>query len=166
MTSTGVAAILVYLVAYLIMNLGAFFVVMLIANKIGSEDIDDYNGLAYRNASLSVALVVFLVSLTGLPPTVGFVGKLAVFAAVLKDPNYLWLAVVGILNSVVSLYYYLKVVRNMFLRGTDTQKEKLSYSPASIVLAFVFAIPVVILGVYYTPLFNWANASVGIFLGK
>ena len=115
LSDEGISAILLYFVIYMFMNLGAFYVVMLMANKTGSEDIEDYRGLGSRAPFLMVALAIFLVSLTGLPPTAGFIGKLYLFVALLND-GWVWLAMVGALNSVIALYYYIRVLRNVFLR--------------------------------------------------
>ncbi|HEY9186376.1 MAG TPA: NADH-quinone oxidoreductase subunit N [Ignavibacteria bacterium] len=160
---TGLTAILVYIIVYLIMNFGAFLVVMLVANKIGSEEIDDYNGLAYRSPFIAVCFAIFLVSLTGLPPTAGFIGKLYLFAALIKT-NYIWLAIIGILNSVIGLYYYAKVFRNMYIRETDFDKTKtIEFSPVIKLILLVFAIPSILFGLYFTPIVNWAQASIKIF---
>src|SRR3989449_8479342 len=111
----GVKAVLFYLAVYYVMNLGAFWVVMLVANASGREDLEGYRGLAWRGGALpALALAVFLSSLAGLPPLAGFVGKFAVFAAGVQARLYA-LVVIGLLNSVVSLYYYARVVKVMFL---------------------------------------------------
>ena len=165
LNNTGVAAVLIYFFFYMLMNLGAFYVVMLIANKIGSEEIEDYNGMGYRAPFLSICMALFLVSLTGLPPTAGFIGKLYVFAAVIKA-GYIWLAVVGVLNSVVSLYYYVKVFRNMFIKDIESKKEPVKVSIAGMIVLAVLAIPTLALGIWFAPIVNWANASVGILLGN
>src|SRR6185369_14381851 len=111
----GVQSALVYLAVYYTMNLGAFWVVMLVANATGREDMDAYRGLAWRGGSVAaVALSIFLFSLAGLPPLAGFVGKFYVFAAGVQAKLYA-LVVLGLLNSVVSIYYYARVVKTMFL---------------------------------------------------
>jgi len=113
--AAGVQAVLFYLAVYYTMNLGAFWVVMLVANATGREDIDGYRGLAWRGGALAaVALAVFLFSLAGLPPLAGFLGKFYVFAAGVEGRLYA-LVVIGLLNSVVSLYYYARIVKVMFL---------------------------------------------------
>jgi NADH-quinone oxidoreductase subunit N len=161
---TGLSAILIYFVFYMIMNLGAFFVVMLIANRMGSEEIDDYNGLGYRSPFIAACMAIFLIALTGLPPTAGFIGKLYVFAALIDSSQYLWLAIVGILNSVVGLYYYAKVFRNMYIREVDYDKNKtIEFSPVIKFLLLVFAIPTILFGLYFTPIVNWAQNSVKLF---
>jgi NADH-quinone oxidoreductase subunit N len=166
MSDTGVAAILIYFVMYLFMNIGAFYFVMLVANKIGSEEIDDYVGLGYRAPLISVCMVIFLISLTGLPPTAGFIGKWYLFTAVLQNSRFVWLAVIGVLNSVVSLFYYAKIFRNMYLRDVDSQKEKLTFSPASIALMVVIAIPNLLFCFYFSPIVNWAQYSVKMIIGN
>ncbi len=165
MNDNGVSAVLIYFFFYMLMNLGAFFVVQLISNKLKSENSEDYSGLGYRSPVLAVCLVVFLISLTGLPPTAGFIGKLYVFTAVLKS-GYVWLAIVGVLNSVVSLYYYVKVIRNMYLRDVDSKESKLVYSPVTIAIVLMLAIPTLLFGMFFTPIVDWANYSAHIFLGN
>ncbi len=111
----GLEAVLLYLATYYLMNLGAFLVVMLVAIQTGREDIDAYRGLAWRGGALpAVALAVFLFSLAGLPPLAGFIGKFYVFAAGIQGGQYV-AVVIAVLNSVVSLYYYARVVKMMFL---------------------------------------------------
>ncbi|MDQ1265659.1 MAG: NADH-quinone oxidoreductase subunit [Bacteroidota bacterium] len=165
MNDIGVVAILVYFFIYMLMNLGAFYIVMLYANKIGSEEIDDYVGIGYRAPTLGVCMVIFLMSLTGVPPTAGFIGKWYLFMAVLNS-EFIWLAVIGVLNSVVSLFYYVKVFRNMFVKGLDNANEPINYSAPAILIAVLFAIPNILFGLYYTPIVNWAQNSVMMFLGK
>lgn len=165
MTNAGVMAIQIYFVMYMFMNLGAFYVVQLIANKIGSEELEDYIGVGYRTPVLGVAMTVFLVSLTGLPPTAGFIGKWMLFNAVVES-NYIWLAVVGVLNSVVSLYYYVSIFRNMWVRGLDKESEPFNYSAPSIILVVLLIIPNLLFGIYFTPIISWAESSVAILLGN
>lgn len=162
LSDKGLAAVLIYFVVYLFMNLGAFLVVMMVANKTGSEDIDSYKGLGYRSPLVGVAMVVFFISLTGIPPTAGFIGKLYLFVALL-DAQWIWLAVVGALNSVVSLYYYVRVLRNMFLRDPEQDAGPLKFSMPQVILLFVLLLPTLILGLYFAPLVDWANASVLMF---
>ena len=115
----GLESLLFYLVTYYLATLGAFACVMALANRYGAEDTDDYNGLGWSSPWIGGALVIFLASLTGLPPTAGFLGKLKLFEASL-DGGLAWLAVVAALNSVVALFYYFKLARALFLRGEAT----------------------------------------------
>lgn len=165
MNDGGVSAVLIYFFFYMLMNLGAFFVVQLVSNKLHTEDVEAYSGLGYRSPLIGVALTIFLVSLTGLPPTAGFIGKLYVFTSVI-DAGYYWLAVVGVLNSVVSLYYYVKVIRNMYLRDVESKEEKLVFSPSALFIVFALAVPTLIFGMYFTPIVEWANFSMNIFIGN
>ncbi len=112
----ALAAILFYMMIYLIMNIGAFLVVIIVSNQLEIEDLDGYQGLGRRGGFatlLALAMTVFLFSLTGIPPMAGFVGKFYLFGAVIRSGLY-GLAIVGVLNSVVSLYYYVRVIKVMF----------------------------------------------------
>jgi NADH-quinone oxidoreductase subunit N len=162
LSNEGVAAVLIYFVVYLFMNLGAFYIVMIVADRIGSEDIDAYKGLGYRSPLIGVAMTIFLLSLTGIPPTAGFVGKLYIFAAVI-NAKWFWLAIVGALNSVVSLYYYVRILRNMFLRQPEGASDAISLPPFQLSVLLFLLIPTIILGLYFTPLVEFAQASVAMF---
>ncbi len=161
LTDQGISAMLMYFVAYLLMNLGAFYVVMLVANKYHTEDIEGYAGLGYRSPYAAFALTVFLFSLTGIPPTFGFIGKLYLFAALIHT-EYIWLAVVGVLNSVVSLYYYANVVRQMYLVQPE-EKSKVSFDLGTNLLMTVLMVPNIALMLYFTPVLSWAQHSVLMF---
>lgn len=165
MNDIGVAAVMMYFFVYIIMNLGAFLIVMFVADKTGSEELDDYAGLGYRSPFLAVCLSIFLVSLAGLPPTAGFIGKLYVFTAVLNS-NYVWLAVVGIINSVIALFYYANVFRNMFMRNMDTTESKFSVSRSGVALVLLTVIPTLVFGIWWSPIAAWAKHSVAMFLFK
>jgi proton-translocating NADH-quinone oxidoreductase chain N len=115
----GVEAILLYILAYLFTNLGVFAVVIALENKTGTAEIADYAGLIRRSPFLAIALLIFFLSLVGIPPTGGFMGKLFVFGAAIEQELYL-LAGIGILNSVISVYYYFGVARQVFFtEGAD-----------------------------------------------
>ena len=158
LSDQGLMAVLVYFAVYLFMNLGAFYVVMLIANKINSEEIDDYKGLGYSIPFLGTALGIFLVSLTGLPPTAGFIGKLYLFIA-LVDAKMITVAIIALLNTVVSLYYYIRVLKAMFLDKNDNKVE-INLSVLNYVVLRLLITPVLVLGIYFTPLVNLAKSSI------
>ena len=162
MSNEGISAILIYFVVYLFMNLGAFYSVMIVANKTGSEDIDAYKGLGYRTPLVGVALTIFLLSLTGVPPTAGFIGKLYLFASLI-NAHWFWLAIVGVLNSVISLYYYVRIIRNMFLRDPAANSPQLQFSASQIIILLLLVIPTLLLGLYFSPLVEYAQASVTMF---
>ena len=151
LTPEGLSAIFFYLIVYFFMNLGAFYVVVLIANEAGSEMIDGYRGLATRAPFVAAAMAIFLFSLTGIFPFAGFFGKWLLFNAVISEGMY-WLAIVGLLNSVVSLYYYARIVKAMYLESTE-DTESFSFSKDTIVLLSVFVVPTILIGflpVFYT----------------
>jgi len=115
-----VDAVVFYLIAYLLMNLGAFGVVMYLANRYGRETVEDYRGLGWKAPYACSFMVIFLLSLTGLPPTVGFIGKMKLFVAVIDQGMY-WLALVAALNSVVALFYYFRIAKYLFFKDAVTE---------------------------------------------
>jgi NADH-quinone oxidoreductase subunit N len=140
----AVSAALFYLFAYLFSNLGAWGVVLAVERiEGGGLQIDDYAGLSRRRPGLALAMGLFMLSLTGLPPTVGFVGKFFIFRAAL-DAGQIGLAVVGVLTSVVSAYYYLRVVVVMYMRSGEPETRSEGWLNATIGVAalatFVFGI--------------------------
>ena len=162
LSSAGLKAVMFYTVAYLFMNLGAFLVVQILAVRIGSEQIEDYNGLGWRSPWIALAMAGFLFSLTGLPPTAGFIGKVYLFAAVVEGGLY-WLAVAGALNSAVSLYYYARIVRAMYLEAPASNEPVTIPAFASVMLGVLFA-GTLVLGVYWSPLADLADQSTALFL--
>ncbi|MCX6170819.1 MAG: NADH-quinone oxidoreductase subunit N [Ignavibacteriales bacterium] len=157
LSNQGLLAILIYFSVYLLMNLGAFLIVMLIANKTGSEEIQDYNGLGHTSPFLGISLAIFLVSLTGLPPTAGFIGKLYLFIA-LVDAKMIVVAVIALLNSVVSLYYYIRVLKHMFLTKADKETQTVTTSLPNTILVSVLVTAVFVFGIYFGPLVDAAKS--------
>ena len=166
LNNEGLAAVLFYTVVYLIMNVGAFLVVGLIANVTGDEDIDNYRGLAWRGAVVpAVCLAVFLFSLTGLPPFAGFIGKFFLFSAVIKQGGaFAVLAVVAALNSVVSLYYYAKIVKTMFLDSPMTGDKTIAVSVNDFTLMIPLTVLTLVFGIYFSPLVHFTSQSLGFFV--
>jgi len=115
----GLRAVLIYLLAYLFTNLGAFFTVIAVERETDSNEVDAYDGLAQRNPFLALSMAVFLLSLAGIPPLAGFVGKVFIFMAVLKA-DAIVLAIAIALNSAVAAYYYFRIIRAMYLRTNKT----------------------------------------------
>lgn len=157
LSDQGVLAVLFYLGVYLLMNLGAFFVVITVAKQARGEDIVHYRGLVWRSPFLAVAMAAFLFSLIGVPPSGGFIGKLYLFAAVIREKFY-WLALVGVLNSVVSLYYYARILRAMFFDRAETEAP-LAVPAGAWALIVVLLVPTVGLGIWWTPLWELAARS-------
>jgi NADH-quinone oxidoreductase subunit N len=156
----GGGSVLFYLLVYTFTTAGAFGVILLLER--GGEEavgIDDTAGLATRHPLAALALALFLLSLVGIPPTAGFVGKFYLFGAAVRS-GYVWLAVIGVLNSAVAAYYYLRVIVSMYMREPDG-------TPAVIMPSFAGALAVVValwgviqLGVFPAPLFDLAQSAV------
>ena len=160
LSDQGVLAVMIYFMVYLLMNIGAFYIVMLISNQTGSEDIHDYNKLGYASPFLGVTLTIFLISLTGLPPTAGFISKLYIFVA-LVDVEMIAVAVIALLNSVVSLYYYVRVLKHLFISEAENEIPTLKVSMSDIVFILILVIPTLVLGLYFTPMVEFAKSSIG-----
>jgi NADH-quinone oxidoreductase subunit N len=157
LSPAGLQAILFYLVTYLFMNLGAFYIVLLVANRTQGEEIAAFRGLGSRSAFLAVALALFLFSLTGLPPFAGFIGKVYLFSAII-DKGLYWLAIVAALNSAVSLYYYARIVKAMFLEKASDDSG-IAVSPLAGALVVIFVVPTMVLGVYWEPVIRIATEA-------
>ncbi len=158
--SEGLSAVLFYSIVYLFMNFGAFIVIDGVALRIKSEQIDHYRGLGSRSPYIAFAFIIFLISLTGIPPTAGFIGKLLIFGAVIKNKLY-WLAVVGVLNSAVSLFYYFRIAKAMyFTKAEDGYDSAVSVPTLHTVLITALLIPTVLFGVFWNTLSNWAQFGI------
>lgn len=156
----GMSGVLFYLLAYTFMNIGAFAVLVL-AGKKGEENLtlEGFSGFGYRRPFLGIAMLIFLFSLMGIPPTAGFAGKFYIFAGAL-EANYVWLAVIGVLNSAVSLYYYLRVMVYMYFRdpSEDFGWVKMNVGAmASIILAIA---GVLLLGILPGPVMELARLAI------
>jgi NADH-quinone oxidoreductase subunit N len=161
----GVQALLFYLAVYYLMNLGAFWVVMLVANATGREDLDGYRGLAWRGGALpAVTLAVFLFSLAGLPPLAGFVGKFYVFWAGVQGKLYA-LVVIGLVNSVVSLYYYARIVKVMFLDLPRPEDAPVPFAMRDLGVVGLLSLALLVMGVRFGWLLDRARDAGRVFTG-
>jgi NADH-quinone oxidoreductase subunit N len=161
----GVAAVLLYLAIYYVMNLGAFWVALLVVNTTGREDLDAFRGLAWRGGGgVAVTLAVFLASLAGLPPFAGFIAKFFVFRAGI-DVGLYWLVVWGALNSVISLYYYFRIVKLMFLDQPKPDDVMLSFPRADLGAVAVLSALTLYLGLRFEWLSEAAAAASRIWRG-
>jgi NADH-quinone oxidoreductase subunit N len=155
--ATAVAAGLFYLVSYALTNFGAWAVVIALEKQEGKGlEINDYAGLGRRHPALAAARAIFMLSLTGVPPTLGFVGKFYLFRAAIQGQFYL-LAVIGVLTSLISAYYYLRVVVTMYMRDGEPQTTSepwlnLTWGTAAVLTVVVSLVP--------APLFDWASQAV------
>ncbi len=159
----GLASILIYLVSYIFMTIGAFTMIILLCrfNSRGDQ-ISDFRGLARTHPAVAAAFVLFALSLIGIPPTAGFVGKLFLFNAAIQGGFY-WLAIIGILNSTISLYYYFKIVMVMYMEEPQGSTP-LSFSPPLTVALGVMAFATLFIGLYPEPLIRAALQSIQLFL--
>lgn len=157
---TGISSALFYLLSYTFMNIGAFTVVILLGRK-GQENtgLDDYSGLAARSPLLAILMSVFMFSLAGFPPTAGFMGKFYVFSAAVKS-GFVGLVVIGVLNSLVSVYYYLRVVVIMFMRAPEPEAQRIPIAFGTGLVLLISVWGVLHLGILPESLLNLAQASV------
>jgi NADH-quinone oxidoreductase subunit N len=161
----GVSGVLFYLMSYAFTNIGAFAVITVLERRddIGSN-VTDYAGLGTRKPLLALAMALFMFSLTGIPPLVGFWAKLYVFRAAV-EANFTWLAVAGMINSAISAFYYLAVVVQMYMRPVSaepqTEVAPINLRGPVIVTLAVAAVVTVVLGIWPTPLVNLT--SLGLF---
>lgn len=164
LNNEALSAILFYLVVYLIMNVGAFLVVIVVASQLGLEEVDGYKGLGRRGGLgtlLALAMAIFLFSLTGIPPMAGFAGKFYLFGAVIRAELY-GLAIAGVLNSVVSLYYYVRVIKVMFFDDpTDSRRLALPALSHSFVVSLL-AILTLYYGLFWNDLAVFVSKSTGL----
>jgi NADH-quinone oxidoreductase subunit N len=166
---SGMQSVMIYSAIYLVMNLGAFLVVIVIAQATGSESIFEYKGLARRHPFAAVAFAIFLFSLTGLPPFAGFMGKLYLFYALFERigvPGGGWyavLALVGALNTAVSLYYYARIIRAMFLDEPFENAVPVRAGLGSQILLGAFSVFILVFGVWWNPIVNWSARSLEIY---
>jgi len=157
-TARGVTATLIYLLVYSFMQLGAFAVIVLLRREdVVGDELKDFSGLHVRNPFAAFAMLLFMLSLGGIPPTAGFMGKFWLFSSAI-DAGYYWLAVIGVLNSAVSLYYYVRVVVFMYLKKETIGSEPKATPALAVTLAIAVA-ATLILGVYPRLLFEVAEAS-------
>ena len=157
-TERGITATMVYLWVYLFMQLGAFAIVTMLRRKdVVGDELKDFSGLYLRQPFAAVAMLVFLMSLGGIPPTAGFMGKFWIFSAAIES-GFVWLAVIGVVNSAISLYYYIRVVVFMWM------KEEVTESPIPVLPSMAVALGIAIagslfFGVFPQPLFDQAQTA-------
>ena len=124
----SILGMMIFLMAYLFANIGAFMVAIGFSNMTGSDEINDYAGMVRRNPLAAIMMAIFMLSLMGIPPTAGFLGKYWLFAAAVKGHIY-WLVIVAIMMSVVSVFYYANIIRKMFFHSA-ADESKLYFGPA------------------------------------
>jgi NADH-quinone oxidoreductase subunit N len=157
----GNGSVLFYLLVYTFTTAGSFGVILLLERR-GREAVrlEDYGGLALRHPMMALALTVFLLSLIGIPPTAGFVGKFYLFGAAVRA-GYVWLAVIGVLNSALAAYYYLRLIVYMYMREAEAGGATIAVPSFAGSLALVVALwGVVQLGLLPAPFLDLAQSAV------
>jgi NADH-quinone oxidoreductase subunit N len=157
----GMTSVIYFVFVYIFSNLGAFGVVSVIYYKSKKENMDDYNGLYHTNPKLSLVMMLALFSLAGIPPVAGFFGKFFLFTAAASS-GYYWLVFIAVLNATISLYYYLLVVKAMFINKSDTPIAYFkSDTPAKIAL-IICVVGIFVIGIYSTIYQYFQSISFGI----
>ncbi len=156
--TVGVHGVLLYLMAYLFTNGGVFIAVIAFSHVTNSDEISDYAGLVRRAPVLAAVMVIFFMSLAGLPPTAGFVGKLFVFGAAVQA-GYYYLAIIAVLNSVISVVYYFNVIRQMFFLPPPVG-DRLALPRFPMAAVVICVILVMLIGLYPQPLIDLVSRSV------
>jgi NADH-quinone oxidoreductase subunit N len=158
---TGVTAIPLYLIAYTFTNIGVWALVVALRRKnIIGEQIDDLNGLIYKQPTAAILMLIFLLSLAGMPPTAGFIGKYYLFAGLIES-DHPQLAVIAVLNAAVSVYFYLRIVVAMFMKESN-EKTGLNLSPGIVIAMAVAVVFTMWIGVFPDRFINLARIAVGL----
>jgi NADH-quinone oxidoreductase subunit N len=152
----GMTSVVFYLIAYMITNLAAFGIVMTYSAVVGSDEILAYSGLSRRKPWLALAMLVAFLSLAGMPPLAGFIAKIFVFAAAVKS-DLIWLAFVGVLNSIVGLYYYLTVLKYVYLFRSDDEDKPLPISRPYTIALSILIFGIIVIGTLFGPWFNLSS---------
>jgi NADH-quinone oxidoreductase subunit N len=159
----GAVSLLYYLLAYTLMNLGAFGVVILVSRKKDKYlNIYDYSGLGFQHPVLAACMALFMFALAGMPPTAGFLGKFYVFSAAVQA-GYIWLVIIGVMNSLVSVYYYLRITVLMYMKPAEADLGKVHFNPAQDLVLAATAAGVLLIGVFPGFWYDLAMKSVKIF---
>jgi len=156
----GTAALLFYLMAYAFMNIGAFTCVILLGKK-GEENtlISDYAGVGFKYPLVAASMTLFLLSMAGIPPLGGFMAKFYVFSAAVKSKFY-WLAVLSVINSAISVYYYLRVTVLMYFRESEREITGLHFSPACVIALILAAAGTLYMGIFPSNILSFAQHSI------
>jgi NADH-quinone oxidoreductase subunit N len=143
--SVGLSAVLFYLVIYSVMNLGSFAIISAVEKEESGLGFEDYRGLATRHPWLAAAMTLFMISMAGFPPTAGFIAKYGLFSAAVAN-GYIWLVVIAVINTLVSVYYYIRLVVNMYMEEEGKALYPVFAMPARMLIG-ILAIFVIIFGV-------------------
>jgi len=159
----GATGTIFYLTSYLVTNLAAFAIISYVGQRVGSDDLEAFAGLNRKNPTLALAMLIAVLSLGGIPPLSGFVGKLLVFAAAVQA-GQIWLAFVGVITSIVGLYYYLVILKTIYARESAHEVQALPLNPAWKTALILCVAGIILLGTVFGPVYTWTNlAGSGLF---
>lgn len=162
----GVTGVIYYLLAYILTNLAAFGIIMAVGRVTGSDEIRSYDGMSRRSPYLGLAMMVAFLSLAGMPPFGGFMAKVLVFAGAIQAGWY-WLVIVGLLNSIIGLYYYLTVLKYVYLyrmEGENEEAHPILVSRPFVIAIVVLTVGIVLVGAFFAPWFGFStNAALSLF---
>ena len=167
-SSLGVASAVYYLLAYILTNLAAFGIVAIVGRTIGSDDVRAYDGLSRRSPYLALAMLVAFLSLSGMPPFGGFIGKFLVFFAAIQA-GWTWLVVIGIITSIVGVYYYLTVMKYVYLyrmEGEDEESHPIAISRPHLIAIGVLTLGIILVGTILVPWFGLSTDAAAILFVK
>lgn len=154
----GVVSVVYYFLVYVFTNMAAFGAVIVVYRTVGSDEIEDYAGLSRRSPGLALVLLISFLSLAGVPPMGGFIAKVLVFAAAV-EAGMIWLAVLGVLNAIVGLYYYLIVLKVVYLYPAPEAAKAVAIPRPHAVGLAVSVVAILILGIAMSPFYQWALSS-------
>lgn len=158
--NTGVSGTLFYILAYTLMNLGTFAIIIVVSHK--DDDliqINDYAGLGFKHPRLAIALTIFLLSMAGIPPTAGFIGKFYIFSAAIES-GYIGLAIIGVINAVISVYYYLRVIVVMYMKEPAREFKNITISPMIVAAIVISLIGTFHLGIFPAKVMNITRQAI------
>jgi len=158
LSELGIASVVFYLIVYVVTNLAAFGIVAAFWRVSGSNEISDYAALSRRNPTLALITMVTFLSLAGMPPLGGFVAKFFVFAAAVKA-GLVWLAIIGVLNAIVGLYYYLIVLKVVYLYRSEDEDQKVPLTRPYTLALSILVIGIIILGTLFGPWAEWSTRA-------
>lgn len=159
----GTATVIFYLIGYVVTNIAAFAVVILFARSAGSDEIADYAGLSRRSPGLALVLLVALLSLGGMPPLAGFVAKFYVFAAAVES-GWIWLAFVGVLNAIIGLYYYMSILKVVYLYRSEDEDKPIEIPRSYALVLVICVIAILAIGTLSAPWLDWSiNSALSLF---
>jgi NADH-quinone oxidoreductase subunit N len=157
-TPDGSGATLFYLLMYVVTNIAAFGVIVLVGRETKADEMRDFYGLSRRSPYLALAMLFALLSLGGIPPTAGFFGKFFVFKAAVEADLW-WLAMIGVLNAFIGLYYYLSVVKYIYLYRSDEDTVRIPVSRAAQLALGISVLGILYLGIFAGPAFEWTREA-------